>query len=201
MTPIVACRPSERHRAELPTGMSGADADHIPSRRLRPRGTLLVVIDAETSPLSNRNRRLAQVAHILAQAVRDGELMSTDALRIIKHELRQLNTNKAQKIPVRSMEAQRVIDTYGAVMVPKNGSPDALHADHVHPLTEDDLSRNNTLELWINELPRLQTVVCITAAENYRLEVFERDGPAGPDKYAQAGVTFTTHALPWVESQ
>lgn len=158
------------------------------------------MVDPENSPLSNRNRRAAQVAHILAQAVRDGELMATDALRIIKHELRRLNTNKAQKIPVRSTEAQRVIDAYGAAIVPKNGSPDALHADHVYPLTEDDLTRTDTLELWISELQRLQTVVCITAAENYRLEVFERDGLTGPDKYAQAGVTFTTHALPWARA-
>jgi hypothetical protein len=164
--------------------------DAIPS-------TLLVVLDRETPPLSDRDRRAAQVAHVLARAVRQGELMATDALRILRHELRRRNTNQALKIATRSTEAQRVIDEYGEANVPKNESPDALHADHVYPLTEDQLHRNDTLELWIDTMHRLRTVVCVTAKENYQLERCERAGVTGPDKYAQAGVTFTTRELPW----
>jgi hypothetical protein len=40
-------------------------------------------------------------------------------------------------------------------------------------------------------------VVCVTAEENYQLERCEQRGVTGPDKYAQAGVTFTTRELPW----
>jgi hypothetical protein len=159
------------------------------------------VVDRETSPLSDRDRRAAQVAHVLARAVRDRELAAADALRILRHELRRRNTNRAQKIATRSTEAQRVIDAYGAANVPKNASPDALHADHVYSLTEDELYRNDTLELWIDAMRRLRTVVCVTANENYRLESCERGGATGPGKYAQAGVTFTTRELPWSENQ
>jgi hypothetical protein len=156
-----------------------------------------VVVGQETSHLSDRDRRAAQVAHVLAQAVRDGEVAVADALRILRHELRRRNTNRAQKIATRSTEAQRVIDHYGAANVPKNASVDALHADHVYSLTEDELYRNDTLELWINAMHRLRMVVCVTAKENYRLETCERKGVTGPDKYAQTGVTFTTRQLPW----
>jgi hypothetical protein len=123
------------------------------------------VLDRETPPPSDRDRRAAQVAHVLARAVRDGELVAADALRILRHELRRRNTNQALNIATRSAEAQRVIDEYGAANVPKNESPDALHADHVYPLTEDELRRNDTLELWINQMQSLQTVVCVTAKE------------------------------------
>ncbi len=60
-------------------------------------------------------------------------------------------------------EVQRSIDTYGPANVPKNASLDALHADHVYSLTEDELHRNDTPELWINQMHRLRTVVCVTA--------------------------------------
>ena len=137
------------------------------------------------------------MAHVLAQAVRAGEVAAADALRILRHELRRRNTNQTQKIATRSTEAQRVIDHYGAAKVPKNASPDALHADHVYSLTEDELRRNDTLDLWISAMDRLRMVVCVTATENYRLETFERAGVTGPDKYARADVTFTTSMLPW----
>lgn len=140
---------------------------------------------------------MAQVAHVLAQGVRKGELATTDALRIIKHELRRRNTNGALTIVTRSTEAQRVIDLYGAAEVPKNASNDALHADHVYPVTEDELLHNDTLEKWMTAMTRLQTVVCVTARENYLLEVVERSGITGPRKYSEAGVAFTTPSLPW----
>ena len=142
------------------------------------------MVGRETSLLSDRDRRSAQVADVLARAVRKGELEPADVLRILRHELRRRNTNRAQKIPTRSTEAHRVIDDYGAANVPKNASPDALHADHVYLLTDDELHRNDTLELWIEAMYRLRTVVCVTAKENYRLEACELKGVTGPHKYA-----------------
>ena len=142
--------------------------------------------------------RAAQLAHVLDRAVRDGEVGVPDALRVLRHELRRRTTNKKLKIPTRSLGAQAVIDKYGAAGVPKNDSDDALHADHVHPLTEATLRDTDTVEKWVVELRRVQMVVCVTAAENYRLEVLERNGTTGPGKYALAGIEFTTHQLPWV---
>lgn len=124
-------------------------------------------------------------------------MAAVDALRILRHELRRRNTNRALGIATRSAEAQRVIDHYGAANVPKNASSDALHADHVYGLTEDELRQNDTLELWIDAMHRLRLVVCVTARENYRLEAWEQKGVTGPRKYPQAGVTFTTRELPW----
>jgi hypothetical protein len=59
------------------------------------------------------------------------------------------------------------------------------------------MRRNDTLELWLNAMNRMRTVVCVTAAENYRLESYERAGITGPAKYAAAGVTFTSDEGPW----
>jgi hypothetical protein len=101
----------------------------------------------------------------------------------------------------RLTEAQKTIDAYGPANAPKNGSFDALHADHVYPLTEKELYRNDTLEMWINAMRRLRTVVCVTAMENYQLEKRERRGVTGPSKYAEVGVTFTTQELPWDKNQ
>jgi hypothetical protein len=164
------------------------------STRARYAGS---VAAGEQTSVSERDRRAAQLAHVLARAVRDGELPATDALRVLRHELRRRNTNRAQQIATRSGEARRVIEKYGADAVPKNDSPDALHADHVYPVTEVELHRNDTLELWIDAMPRLQTVVCVTAQENYRLEQCERQGMTGPAKYREAGVTFPARELPW----
>ena len=159
--------------------------------------TLSPVAKDDVSSISERDRRDAQVANVLARAVRDGEVEAVDALRILKHELRTRNTKKAQKIATRSQEAQRVMDLYGSKSVPTNSSLDALHADHVYPLTVADLRRNHTVDMWIDTLRRVRTVVCVTAAENYRLEILERAGTAGVEKYAAAGVVFTTNKLPW----
>ena len=147
--------------------------------------------------VSERDRRQAQVAHVLSRAVRDGEVAPADALRILRHALRRRNTNMARKIATRSAAAQRVIDKYGAENVPKNASGDALHADHVYPLTEEDLRRNDTLALWVEAMRRLRTVVCVTADENYRLMRSEQHGVTGPAKYVDADIVFTTQELPW----
>lgn len=194
-------RPTTARAARPKYCVSRKATEHEAFGWVRIPGTLLVVVDRVTSFLSGRDRRTAQVAHVLARAVRDGEMAAADALRILRHELRRHNTNRAQTIAARSTEAQRVIDDYGAANVPKDASLDALHADHVYTLTEDELYRDDTLELWINAMHRLRTVVCVTAEENYRLERCERRGITGPGKYAKAGVTFTTRELPWGKNQ
>lgn len=94
-------------------------------------------------------------------------------------------------MPERSEGAQRVIDKYAKRKepIPKNGSDDALHADHVNPLTEDVLLRLLTPADWLAAMPDLMRVVCLTAAENYQLERLERSGLTGEKKYEMAGIT------------
>jgi hypothetical protein len=128
------------------------------------------------------------VAHVLARGVRDGEVVATDALRILRHELRRRNTNKAITLPLRSKEAQRVIQEYGTPGPPKNGSDDALHADHLWPLTEETLRTTTTVDDWITELQRLSAVAVVTARENYKLMAAEKQNLWGPKKYETAGV-------------
>jgi hypothetical protein len=67
-----------------------------------------------------------------------------------------------------------------------NNSDDALHADHVWPITERHLKEVTTIDAWVEELRLLATVVCVTARENYRLIHVEKTTP-GPEKYALAG--------------
>ncbi|MFZ6005785.1 MAG: hypothetical protein ACOYXM_17820 [Actinomycetota bacterium] len=144
------------------------------------------------TPIGSRPKdlRFAALAAVLSRAVAAGELEATHALRILRHQLRVMNVNGATKVPRRSEGAQAVIDRYAEAgdLIPKNGSSDALHCDHVHSLTADDLTRLVSVEEWITELPRLVEVVCVTAAENYRLEKLERDGVTGPTKYEMAGI-------------
>lgn len=147
--------------------------------------------DAEPAAIAPKHRRFAELGAVLARAVAAGEVEATYALRVLRHQLRTMNVNNALRAPLRSTGAQAVIDRYAAAgeAVPKNGSPDALHSDHTHPLTVADLERLQTVEQWIAELPRLTEVVCLTAAENYSLERVERDGHTGPAKYQVAGIT------------
>lgn len=140
--------------------------------------------------------RAARVAHVLARAVRDREVESIDALRILKHELRRLNTNKSHKLEARSSGAEASIQKYAPERPPRNDSDDALHADHVYPFPATLLSEVTTLEDWTHELRRLATVVCVTAKENYALERIEKAGTHGPEKYAVANITFAT-PVPW----
>ena len=78
--------------------------------------------------------RAAQVAHALARAVQHHDVNAIDAARILKHELRRLNTNRSHKLEVRSHGAQASIEKYAPERPPPNGSDDALHADHVYPV-------------------------------------------------------------------
>ena len=81
-----------------------------------------------------RINALRKLAAVLAEAVRTGSLQAADALRVIRHEMRGRNTNKKSTLPYRSSRAQAVIDDYAdrGEPVPRNGSDDALHADHVY---------------------------------------------------------------------
>lgn len=45
-------------------------------------------------------------------------------------------------------------------------------------------------ECLVAELPRLDEVVLLTAAENYRLQPFEKQGMTGYQKYEAAGIEF-----------
>jgi hypothetical protein len=137
-----------------------------------------------------RDFRAAKLANVLARAVREGEIEVSDARRVLRHELRRRNTNASLRIERRSQAAPASIHKYSPAAPPKNGSPDALHADHVNTFSTERLTAITTLEGWIAELEHLREVVCVTAAENYVLEKLERSGITGPDKYAAAGITF-----------
>jgi hypothetical protein len=140
--------------------------------------------------------RAAEVAHALARAVRSGEVDPVDAARILKHELRRLNTNRSHKLAIRSHAAQASIEKHAPSRPPRNDSGDALHSDHVYPFRPALLYTVKTSEAWVHELRRLATVVCVTAKENYALEQVEKTGVHGPEKYPAAGVTFVT-PVPW----
>jgi hypothetical protein len=142
---------------------------------------------------TNRDERDAQLAAVLTAAVREGRLQAPDALRVIRHEMRRRNTNKKATLPYRSVRAQAVIDSYAerGESPPKNGSDDALHADHVYELGADQLLETVTVDEWHEILSAARTVVVVTARENYTLEKLENTGLRGPGKYAAAGVTWT----------
>ncbi len=148
---------------------------------------------------TDKERRAAAVAYVLARAVCEGEVNAVDAGRILRHELRELNTNRSHKLPFRSAGAQASIERYAPAWPPRNDSDDALHADHVYRFSTDLLYEVTTLEGWVLELRRLALVVCVTARENYALEQLERTGLSGPAKYSAAGVSFAT-AVPWDSS-
>jgi hypothetical protein len=135
---------------------------------------------------------------VLAKAVREGELRGTDALRVLRHELRRRNTNKKIALWPRSAAADEVIQRYAAegTIPPRNDSLDALHADHVHALTSAELQEHTTVEAWLHRLAQLREVVCVTAAENYRLELVERAGTTGWQKYQEVGITWADGARP-----
>lgn len=144
-----------------------------------------------TTKITRRTRQ-AQIASVLAAAWRAGDIEAEDALRIIRHDLRRLQTNKKLEIPRRSRQAHKVIRKYALEkeQPPKNGSSDALHADHLHPVTTKHLKSLKTVQQWTRALSQLEEVVCVTAAENYRLEQIERAGITGLEKYAKAKIRF-----------
>lgn len=145
-----------------------------------------------THEVSSRDQRAAALAAHLAEGYREGKVEAVDVLRVLRHELRRRNTNSKMKIARRSLEAQRVIDEYAqhGELPPKNGSADALHADYVFEINTDTLAGTVSTDGWLAELHRLREVVCVTAAENYRLMSAEKLGLWGNDKYQHAAVTF-----------
>ena len=140
--------------------------------------------------LTPKKLRAARLAQVLSRGVRDGELEAADALRVLRHELRRINTGRAEAASKRSVSAQAVIDKYAddPKQRPRNGSPEALHSDHVYALTMDELNRLDTVEEWVEELERLREVVCVTAAENYELMKVEKGGTWGYSKYEAAEI-------------
>lgn len=141
---------------------------------------------------TNRDHRDAELAAVLADAVRADRLQAADALRVIRHEMRRRNTNRKATLPYRSAGAQAVLDEYAArgEMPPKNGSDDALHADHVYEFGTEQLQRTVTVDDWHDVLTAARTVVVVTARENYTLEKLENAGVRGPAKYEAAGITW-----------
>ncbi len=98
------------------------------------------------TPLTTRDERFAALAAALARAANVGEVAVADAMRVICHELRRRNTNKALLAPYRSEAAQEVIDRFEASgkRRPRNDSPDALNCDHVFRLTNERLAELTT---------------------------------------------------------
>jgi hypothetical protein len=62
-------------------------------KRERTRHTFSAMDDAAPKEL-----RAVQVAHVLARGVRNGEIDAIDAGRILKRELRRLNTNRSHTL-------------------------------------------------------------------------------------------------------
>lgn len=140
--------------------------------------------------LGSRDERFAALGAALARAAAAGEVAVTDAARVMRHELRGRNKRKALAAPHRSVAVQAVIDRYAAdgLLPPTNGSPESPHCDHVFALRDAELVTLTTVDAWLARLPELDLVVCVTAAENYRLEQVERKGADGWGKYGAAGV-------------
>jgi hypothetical protein len=146
--------------------------------------------------VSPKHLRFARLAAALAKAVVNDELPAQEALPVLRHQLRKMNTNRALLAPIRSVAAQAVVDRHAEAgePIPKNGSADALHCDHVHQLSAADLRVWTTVDEWTRQVAWLAEVVCVTAAENYALEQVERAGITGWQKYEAAGVVFLTDA-------
>lgn len=132
-----------------------------------------------TAPVRwSRDERFARLANVVAAGVRNCDMQAEDALRVLKHQLRIFNRNKAMKITRRSTGAQRSIKEHGGAP-PKNGSGSALHSDHVHPLNQDQLFKLTSVDTWLAVLDQLCEVVCVTADENERLRRVEARGIVG----------------------
>jgi hypothetical protein len=151
-------------------------------------------------PTEQDDLRLARLADVLSEAVRAGRVSAADARRIIVHELRRLNANNKLEIRPRSVGAQNAIEKYAPENPPKNGSPDALHADHYGVPTSAELAAISSVDAWRDVITRIRaSIVCVTAAENYALTNWERKGHRGHDKYQLAGIEFVD-PVPWTAS-
>ncbi len=66
----------------------------------------------DAPPATPSELRAAQVAHALARAVRDEEIAASDALRILRHELRRRNTNHVDPLTVESIYENRTAEEW-----------------------------------------------------------------------------------------
>jgi hypothetical protein len=166
-------------------------ADVIRCRYYLAFTTSLGVMEEEKEAIPTlADTRFAQLASVLAAAVRLEQLDETYALRVLRHQLRLFNRNKAVRVVRRSVGASDVVERYerDQLPIPKNGSPDALHADHVHPLDGRLMHALHTPSDWLANLDQLREVVCVTAAENEQLRRVEAEGTAGWEKYVRADI-------------
>jgi hypothetical protein len=67
---------------------------------------MLVRVTTPRPVATDKQVRAAQVAHVLARAARNDEVSAAGVLRILRHELRRLNTGNKLKVPTRSVEAK-----------------------------------------------------------------------------------------------
>jgi hypothetical protein len=150
------------------------------------------------APKLDRRYEWARLAAALSADSRNHEVRSSDVLRVLRHQLRTLNTNKAVTTPpdLWSVRAKEVFDDHTArdERVPPNGFDESLHCDHIYALRVGDLNRYESIDDWLGEIPRFTAVVVVTARENYRLARAERKEWDGPLKYKPANVRLVSLA-------
>lgn len=141
-----------------------------------------------------RKENFARLASVLSSAARAGEVRYEDAGRVLRHELRRMNTRAATSVPPElwSAAAKAAHEKYEG-RVPPNGSPESLHCDHAFSIVSDTLKRLDGVDAWLRELSTLMEVVVVTADENYALQRVEREHshasePVGVRKYELASV-------------
>jgi hypothetical protein len=144
-----------------------------------------------------KDLRWAKFAGVLSEAARLGRINPQDARTALAHTLRTRNNGTKLRIRPRSRGAQASIDKYAPAHPPRNGSPEALHADHIHSLPHtgpglDELfERVRGVDAWLEELRRLDRVVCVTNDENEQVRRVEQcQKVTGSAKYALAGIEF-----------
>ena len=125
--------------------------------------------DTTATPVASaRDRRDARLAAWLAQGVREGHVDASDALRVLRHELRRRNTNKktgilrrseAAHAVVREAKAAGVLVFAGGVMDPAQttvvgrdgratAGPNATRAEFIAGLTIVDVSTRDEALAW-----------------------------------------------------
>lgn len=147
-----------------------------------------------------RKENFAKLASVLSSGARAGQVRYEDAGRVLRHELRRMNTRAAKSVPpdLWSAAAKAALEKYEGD-VPPNGSTESLHCDHAFPIVRDTLKRLDGVDAWLGALPTLMEVVVVTAKENYALQRVEREHtdaqePLGVRKYELAKVTLVNPA-------
>jgi hypothetical protein len=149
----------------------------------------------------SKDLRWARLANVLAEAARTGRIHPQDARTALVHALRVRKTKNTLAIRPRSTGAQASIERYAPQAPPRNDSTDALHADHVYsfphtgPKLTEFFNQLTNVEAWLQELARLDQVVCLTAAKNELVRRVETT-VMRPAKYELAAVEFVD-PVPW----